>query len=278
MRFGLKLMVVAGAVAATAAAAAYGEFVLDIRVPRAALVEVHAVTSSVSILMADYGHAVETMKKKYGPDAETALETRPPRLITRLGGKVVEEVRAPGQFSDARGLFVIGPRGRLESTFPFQIDPREAPTFGTMGEPAARYLKSRFEKALPTKYFEFDDRDAVTDTCITISPADVGWLGGKLRFQSSAFCVVFWKGASPGSMLIGVALADGDPWMRSFARRVCRWFTEIALVRVAATDREPPPDYAACLLVDRPNRSGAAEMLQVHVYEVRRDATLAYVN
>ena len=70
-------MVVAGAVAA---AAAYGEFILDIRTPRASLIELHAITSSVSILMADYYQAIETMKKKYGVDAETALETlRPDR-------------------------------------------------------------------------------------------------------------------------------------------------------------------------------------------------------
>lgn len=118
----------------------------------------------------------------------------------------------------------------------------------------------------------------MTDKCITISPADLGWLGEQLRFQSGAFCVVFWKGASPGSMLIGVALANGDPGMRPFIRRICRWLTATALARVAATDHEPPPDYAACVLVDRPNRSGAAETLQAHVYEVRRDATLEYVN
>lgn len=270
-------MIVAGAIAALATAA-LGELVLDIRTPRAALVELHAITTSVSIEIADYDHAAEAMKKKYGPDAETALETQPPRLITRVKGKVVEEKRAPGQFLDARGLFVIGPRGRLESTFPFRIDPREAPAFGRQGEPSVRYLKDRFGKKLSAKYFEFDDHDAVTDTCTTISPTDLGWVGRQLRFQSGTFCIVFWKGASPGSMLIGVALADGDPWMRPFTRRICRWLTTIALGRVAAADRDAPPDYAACLLVDRPNRSGAEKTLRAHVYEVRRDASLAYVN
>ncbi len=269
-------MIIAGGVAAVAAA--LGELVLDIRIPRASLAEVHAITTSVSILIADYDRAAETMKKKYGPDAETVLENRPLRLITRVKGKVVEEDRAPGQFSDARGLFVIGEEGRLESTFPFQIDPREAPAFGRQGEPGVQYLKSRFGNKLPAKYFEFDDHDAVTDTCITILPGDLGWVGRQLRFQSVTFCVVFWKGASPRSMLIGVALADGDPWMRPFTRRICRWLTAIALRRVAATDHEGPPDYAACLLVDRPNRSGADGTLRVHVYEVHRDATLAYVN
>ena len=86
------------------------------RVPRWS--KIHAITSSVSILMADLQHATEVMKKKYGPDAETVLQSQPPRLIIRVGGKVVQQERAPGQFSDARGLFVIGPRGRLGDSPP----------------------------------------------------------------------------------------------------------------------------------------------------------------
>jgi hypothetical protein len=277
MRLRWKWMIVAGGVA-IAAAAAVGELVLDIRTPGASLVEVYAIATTVSILIEDRDHAVQALRKKYGPDAEIVLEIQPPRLVTRIKGKVIEEERAPGQFSDARGLFVVGPLGWVASTFPFQIDPRERPAFGRQGEPSVRYLKDRFGKILPAKYFEFDDRDAVTDTCITISPADLGWVGRRLDVQTGTFCVIFWKGASPGSMLIGVALADGDPWMRPFTRRICRWLTGIALGRVAATDREMPPDYAACLLVDRPNRSGAGGTLQAYVYEVRRDATLAYVN
>ena len=277
MRLQLKLLIVAAAVAALAATA-LGELVFDIRTPRASLAEVHAITTSIDIRMADVNRVGEAMKTKYGPDAETVLETRPPRIVTRVNDEVVAEEKAPGQFSDARGLFVIGPRGHLESTFPFQINPRERPAFGKQGEPSVQYLKSRFENKLPAKYLAFDDRDAVTDTCITMSPADLAWLGGQLNFRSGTFCVVFWKGASPASMLIGVALAGGDPWMRPFSRRICRSLAAMALARVAATDRAAPPDYAACLLVDRPNRSGAAETLQVHTYEVRRDASLAYVD
>jgi hypothetical protein len=277
MRLRWKITIVTASVLALAAVS-YGELVADIRTPRSSLAEIHAISSSVSILMADYHRDAEAMKNKYGPGAETSLETGPPRLITRVDGKVVEEGRAPGEFSDARGLFVIGARGRLESTFPFALDPRKPPDFGQKGEPGVTYLRNRFGKQLPAKYLEFDALDAVTDTCVKLSASDIGWLGAQLRFQSGTFCVVFWKGASPGSMLIGVALANGDPWMRPFSRRICRGLTSIALTRVAATDREPPPDYAACLLVDRPDRSGAAETLQAHVYEVRRDASLARVN
>jgi rhodanese-related sulfurtransferase len=237
MRLRLKWMIIAAAVAA--AAAAYAELVLDIRTPRASLSEVHGITSSVAIPLGDYQ---EAMKKKYGPNADTVFMNRPPRTITSVGGKIVEEDNTPGKFSDARGVFVIGQRGRLESTFPFEIDPRVPPISGSVGKPSAQYLRTRFGGNFPAKYLQFDDRDVLTDKCVTISPTDLGWFGEALRFRSGVFCVVFWKGASPSSMLIGVALADGDPWMRPFNRRICRWLTATALARVAATDHEPLPD------------------------------------
>lgn len=269
---------IVGAAVTGMAAAAYGELVLDVSAPRASLVHIRAISSNISIEMADLHPAFEAMKKKYGPDAQTVLQTKPPRLITRVDGKVVEQQdKVPKQFANAWGLFVVGPPGRLESIFPFQIDPRKAPAPGTKREPGVRRLRHQFGQEFPVEYLEFDDRDAVTDRCITISPADLGWAGKQLRFKSGTFCVEFWRGASPGSMLIGVTLADGDPWMRPFSRRICRWLTAVALARLAATDREPPPDYAACILVDRPDRSGTSETLKVHVYEVRRDTTLAYM-
>lgn len=276
MRWRWKMMIVAGAVAG-AAAAAYGELVLDIRTPRASVAEVHAIGTNLSFQVSQLSAASEAAKKKYGPGAETVLTTKPPQLVTRVDGKVVEQHRT-GQFSDAMGVFVIGQPGRLESIFPFTIDPRDKLARIKSAQPNARSLKSRFEKQFPVKYLEFDDRDAMTDKCIALSPADLGWAGQPLRFQNAIFCVMFWKGASPASMLIGVALAEGDPWIRPFSRRICRGLTDLVLARLGETDREPPPDYAACLLVDRPDRSGAAETLQEHVYKVRRNATLARVN
>ena len=192
-------------------------------------------------------------------------------MVTRVDGKVVAEARPPSQISDAMGFFVVGPQGHRGSTFPFQIDPRKVPQPGRKAEPRVRSLKNRFGKEVPDEYFDFDDRDAVTDRCINLAPADLVGLGKLLQIQSGTFCIVFWRGNPSGSMLIGVALADGDPWMRPFSRRICRWLMSAALTRMAATDREPPPDYAACLLVDRPDRSGAAETLETYVFEVRRD-------
>ena len=46
---------------------------------------------------------------------------------------------------------------------------------------------------------------------------------------------------------------------------------------MAGVDHTPPPDYAGCVLVDRPDRSEVDKMLRAHVYEVRRDSTLALI-
>jgi hypothetical protein len=278
MRLRWKVLLAVAGLAALSVAA-YGELVLDIRVPRSPLAEVHGIHNTVSIEMADFHRAGEAMKEKYGPSAKTALQTPGARLITTVNGKVVEEGRVPAQFSDARGLFVVGPRGQLESTFPFELDPRKVPAFGERNHSVgASYLKNRFGEQLPAKYFAFSDLDATTDTCVGLSASDLGLLGALFRIEQGTFCVIFWRGASPASMLIGVTLAHGDPWMRPFTRRICRSLTSIALARIAAADRAPPPDYAGCILVDRPDRSGANETLQAHVYEVNRNAALARIH
>jgi hypothetical protein len=276
MRMRWKMTLATG-VAAAMVAIAYAELVADIRTPRSSLTEMHAVGSSISIQMDDFRRAGEAMKEKYGPTAQTSLHTPGANLTTVVDGKVVEEGKLPAQFSDANGLFVVGPRGRLASTFPFRLDPRKVPAFGEKSESVAT-LKNRFGKEFPAKYLAFGDADATVDTCVGLSGPDLGRPGALLQIEAGTFCIVFWKGAARASMLIGIVLARGDPWMRPFAERICRSLTSIALARVAATDREPPPDYAACLLVDRPDRTGAAETLTAHVYEVRRDATLARMN
>lgn len=57
MRLRWKWMIVAGAV--TAAAAAYGELILDIRTPHASLAEAHGITTTVSIPLGDYQEAMK---------------------------------------------------------------------------------------------------------------------------------------------------------------------------------------------------------------------------
>ena len=78
-------------------------------------------------------------------------------------------------------------------------------------------------------------------------------------------------------MLVTVTQADGDPWMRPFSRRVCRMIAETAVAKLMVADGSPLADYVACVLVDRPTRADANELMEVHVYELRRDGTLAVI-
>lgn len=268
-------MIAAGA--GIAVAAAYNELVLDIRMPRASLQQSHAVGTNISMKLSQLQRASETVKTKYGPGAEAGITNPPARIVTLVGNKVVEESRPQSELADVIGLFVVGPPGHPDSTFPFRIDPRKPPARGTKAEPGARQLKNRFGKSFPAESLDFDDRNAATDRCITLLPTELGGPGKLLKVELGTFCVVSWRGAERRSMLVGVTLADGDPWMRPFTRRVCRWLASAALARLAATGHEPLPDYAGCILVDRPGREGASQSLRSHVYEVRRDASLAYI-
>ncbi|SEN02601.1 hypothetical protein [Bradyrhizobium sp. OK095] len=274
MQFRLKWLIV---ITIALVAVVVGEFILDLRAPRSALRQMHAITTTLSVRTADYNAFEAAMEKKYGPKAASILDLHSSRMTTRIDGKLVEDRPAPTWFSDARGFFLVGTEGHA-STFPFAIDPAKPPEFGQQGGLGVGFLKTRWGNRLPAKYLDFDDREVVTDTCVTVSSSDFGWPGQLLFIRSGAFCVQFWKGSSPGSMLIGVVVTEGDPWMRPFTRRLCRWLTSKALGRIAATDREVPPDYAACVLVDRPDRPAVSEKLQSYVYEVRRDATLATMN
>src|SRR5438445_10531250 len=108
-------------------AAIYGEFVLDIRAPRSKLAQISALGTNIFLETAALGQASEEMKKKFGADAKTVLETKPPRIITRIGDKIVNQFPAPYSFASAIGLFIVGPPGKLESIFPFRLDPNKMP-------------------------------------------------------------------------------------------------------------------------------------------------------
>jgi hypothetical protein len=268
MRLRWKLTLAAGMVAAMAAVG-YAELVADIRAPRSSLTKKQAIEAGLAVRTADFERAQEDMKRKWGARAQTSVEALGV-LTTTVDGKLVQRSNLPAEFYDASGVFVIGPPGQLESTFPFHIDPHKEPDEAESSEPLTA-LKRRLGVA-------FNDDDAIVDTCVALSASDLGRLATLLRLEIGKFCVVYWRGASPASMLIGVMLAHGDPWMRPFSERICRSLTSIALRRIADVDGTPPPEYAGCVLVDRPDRSEVGEMLQAHVYEVRRDSTLARIN
>ena len=83
--------------------------------------------------------------------------------------------------------------------------------------------------------------------------------------------MIHWNRANGESMLINVTLANGDPWMRPFSRRLCRTITEATLTKFYPKIAVRPT-YAACVLVDRPERTGptgAQTAFTSDVYEVR---------
>jgi hypothetical protein len=262
-------------------ALAYGELVLDFQTPRSTLA--HSYIFGFTRAARGLFEAQEAMRRRYGATAQTTLRTPGFELVTQVDGKVVARGTLHSEFGDVSGLFVIGPRGRLRSTFPFHIDPRTVPGEGQQDHATTtEALKNTYGHEFPAKYFAFEDRDSSRETCIPLSWSNLAELGMWLRVQYGTFCVVRWRGADPSAMLIGVTVARGDPWMRPFTRRICRALTTVALARLAARDHgPPPPNYAGCILVDRPDRSGetsASDVLQAYVYEVRGDATLAVIN
>ena len=78
-------------------------------------------------------------------------------------------------------------------------------------------------------------------------------------------------------MLVSVSLAEGDPWLRPFGRRLCRGIAETALAQVEAGGAHRPV-YAACILADRPARKGAKETLTSYAYSVGPDDRLALMD
>jgi hypothetical protein len=257
-------------------AAAYAELVLDIRVPRSTLIYSSAYGANTAYALDEYNKLSKKMHAQYGARAETALEIPPGRITVTVDGRISEQHRLRSRFSDAIGLIAFAPSLERKVIFPFRLEPgRHADRHGLK---LADTLKKRFEKSLPAWMLAFTDRDWKIDTCVTLGPDRFGWAGRILRYRRGVACIVVWLGNLPhASMLISVNIADGDPWMRPITRRVCRLITEVALDRLSG-DGERPPNYAACLLADRPGRKGAKQVLAEQVYEVRSGGALARLN
>jgi hypothetical protein len=217
--------------------AAYAELVLDIRTPRSSLLNASALAAVISF-----------------PSEQP------------------ENKHLAGMY----GLFVVAPGGAAESVFPFSIVAGN--TTSSSYKPTVETLRDRFGDSFPAKRATLDDTDTAVDYCSSRPPPELGlgWLATWLRLRAQTFCIVDWNGIGPSSMLVGITLADGDPWMRPFARRICRTLTAAALEELALP-REELPRYAACVLVDRADRmrpGDAQDTFKSVVYEVR-NGTLA---
>ncbi|HUI97264.1 MAG TPA: hypothetical protein VLX44_16020 [Xanthobacteraceae bacterium] len=270
--------VVAGAIA-IALALFCAEFVFDIRTPSSGLAKQSALGASASISLSEYNSKLAQYRKQYGEDrVSVGLEGSTGRITVEVDGKLVEESRTARRFAGMYGMFVVRRDGADPAIFPFAINPGEMPTDH---EPNIERLRGRFEERLPARLLAFNDNDWTRDSCVAIPGAETGlpprlarWLG----VRSQTHCIVRWNGPTPGSMVVGVTLFEDNAWVRPFAPWICRTMTAAMLDGIISSD--PAPDYAACVLVDRPARTGptgSQEAFTSDVYEVR-GRSLARVN
>jgi hypothetical protein len=250
---------------AVALAAAYAEFALDVRAPISHLAKQSALGASASMSLGAYNNKVIEYTKKYGEDrASVRLETATGRITVEVDGKLVEELRAARNFAGMYGMFVVSRGDAAPSIFPFAIDPGEVPNGH---EPSVARLRSHFAQLLPAKLLDFADNDWTRDACMAGLPKSADWI--RVRAQTS--CMLHWNGSAAASMLISVTLLDDGPWVRPFARWICRKLTAAALDTMTASGGRTP-DYAACVLVDRPERTGptgSQDAFTSDVYEIR---------
>jgi len=266
-------LLAAAALAAVAIGALYNEFILDIRAPRSNLFREAALGTSAYLSLVEYNEKVKRIQAQYGERGHVFLEGATGDVTVKVDDQVIERSRVERRFASMHGLFVISGRGAADSIFPFDIEPGKVPERSDR-EPNVARLKSDFADEFPTKYLAFSDRDWTRGPCAAPPVAEL-WterLAQWLHLRKATFCVINWRGGPARAMLIVVLLADGDPWMRPFVRRICRRTTEAAIARaVAGAGR---PDFAACVLVDRPARngpSGAQDAFASVTYEVRAD-------
>jgi hypothetical protein len=263
---------IAALVLAAFAAAGYAELVLDIRAPRVLLNEA-AVINTQSRLASGSEALDAEMKTKYGPKAITYFQPKPTQWVVKVDDQVVYRAPATLRVSGAFGFLAIGAPGKIASLFPFRLDLQDK-------QPSHRYSMEELRQWFDhddriVRYLDFNDRAEAEGPCVELGSSDFGWAGKLLDLRTGRFCLIGSTGGRQASALIGTVLADGDPWMRPFSGRICRGVTALALRKIAAA-RPRPPDYAACLLVDRPTRQGTAA-LRFQDYGVGADGTLALI-
>ncbi|KRQ99560.1 hypothetical protein CQ12_35270 [Bradyrhizobium jicamae] len=251
-----------------------GEFVRDWRAP----VSHQSVDSVLSVtwgvMTDDLRKFEDASKRKYGEGSNLSLQINDGIVNLMRDGKILETHEQIARFEGVFGMFVAGRDNKVTARFPFSISLQQETS--SLNRMLSDRFKNRY-KTVPRQWLDFDDSQWTIDRCERL-PAGLGlgWLGKALLLREGSACVVTWKGSQPSSMLISVSRAYGDPWMRPFARRICRSITESALQRFAPED-PASPKYAACILADRPAHLSAPKSLVTDTYAVGSGNELARV-
>jgi len=262
--------------------AAYGEFVVDFRGPRSQLRSENALAAITSTSYGDRDAKIKEGRAKYGDrvraNDDVPAGTLDGKWTITVEGSVIEEGPIIVKLAGMYGLFAVESDDSTEGNFfSFSIVPGRADLSRST---SVKALQDRFEN-FPTRFLAFADTDVAVDSCEAPPTSELGFgsIGTLFGMQAQTYCMVHWKGAHPSSMLISVTLARGDPWIRPFARWICRSMTLATLRKLASSNRQPPI-YAACVLVDRADRRrprDAHDTFESVVYEIR-NRTLARMN
>ncbi len=268
-------LAVAALLAAMLVAAGYAELVLDVRAPHTVLYESAMITTEAR-LASGSGALDAAMKTKYGPDAVTYLQLKPASWVVKVGDKEVHREPAATRFSGAIGFFVFGSPGKLASLFPFRLELQDKqPSHRFSVTDLLHWFKGSYDESI-IRYLDVNDAAEAEGPCTELGPSDFGLAGRLLNLRTGRFCLIDWTGRRRASALIGAVVADGDPWMRPFTGRICRSLTKLALRKITAV-RPRLPDYAACIMVDRPTRQGTTQTLSMQDYGVGADGELALI-
>jgi hypothetical protein len=257
------------------AAAAFCEFVLDIRTPRSSLREIHSISTGAGYLIADVRRRAEELKKIYGPAESTPLGPGG-KFEFIIGGKAVHTEYLKGEFSDAAGIIGVITPDKETVIFPFNLGPK-MDLRDSRNVPAAS-LKARLRDAPGAqRYLDFTPNDWSLGDCINPPAGEIGLgsLGAPLTFLDGVACITLRNSPQPASMMITVNVIEDNAWLGLSFRWLCRRVATVALDKLVR-EQTRPPDYAACVFVDR-HRTGAKRSIAVQAYEVRPDRSLARI-
>jgi hypothetical protein len=259
---------------AVVGAIVYGEFVQDWRIRRSAQSLRYAMRVMPAASIADYNRLQAAMTQKYGAGTQTILHIDTGMTEIKLDDKLLETHPELKKIGGVSGIFVFGPDNDIGTRFPFEVSADLVVATST------RWVHdnlTRDFKRIPLAWLEFGESDWTLDRCVS-RPGDLGLgvIGNVLRLHGGTYCVVSWKGKQPGVMLVSVSVADGDPWMRPFTRRICRAITDAAL-RDFDPENADSPKYAACILADRPSYVSGRKSLAIDAYSVGPDNRLARI-
>jgi hypothetical protein len=262
------------AIVAAGLVAIYLEFVRDFRTPRVEFVVAGVVGFNQQVPTERYIAISESMKAKYGEEAETWIG--PNGTATKVKGQVVATEKIEGRFLDAIGMTVAGGQGKNTpfGIFPFRIGPNAVPE-PVAARTLALTIRERFQSVLVPDALDFTDRDFVIEGCRNLSAAELGLkiAGPLLGLGRTTLCTVIWKRTKPARMLIGITIAEGGFWIRPFNRGVCRTLAQAWLRNVSQSDHSRLPDFVQCMLADRP--ASRSDAVSTQVYQVGADGTLA---